>query len=116
MSNKIFRGIFLVALAVMIVCSAAVTALLYDYYSQVFKDHLKTEADFASAGVLISGESYLQGLAIEDRITLISKDGDVIFDNKADREDNGKSCEKRGVYNGAGRGKRGMRKIFRHPF
>ena len=53
MSNKIFRGIFLVALAVMIVCSAAVTALLYDYYSQVFKDHLKTEADFASAGVLI---------------------------------------------------------------
>lgn len=70
MSNKIFRGIFLVALAVMIVCSAAVTALLYDYYSQVFKDHLKTEADFASAGVLISGESYLQGLAIEDRITL----------------------------------------------
>ena len=84
MSNKIFRGIFLVALAVMIVCSAAVTALLYDYYSQVFKDHLKTEADFASAGVLISGESYLQGLAVEDRITLISKDGDVIFDNKAD--------------------------------
>lgn len=97
MTKKIFRSIFVVAVAVWLLCLVLIMGVLYDYYSSVQINQLKTELSLAAKAVESDGLQYLESLEVDDcRLTWVSADGSVLFDsmknademeNHADREE-----------------------------
>ena len=85
MSNKIFNGIWIVAVSVFLASLVFILGISYYYFTALQKNQLKNETELASQGVAISGESYFENLNTEGyRITWISTDGSVLYDNEAD--------------------------------
>lgn len=85
MSKRIFRAIFLVALAVLIACLSLVMGVLYEYFSQLQERQLRTQLDLVAQGVALQGEAYLDGLALADcRVTLVDGGGAVLYDSYAE--------------------------------
>lgn len=87
MTKRIFRSIFLVALAVFLAGTALILGALYDYYSGVYAGQIQEAAAYLSAGVEEMGLPYLEGLgSTSHRITWVGSDGSVLFDNRANEE------------------------------
>ena len=87
MTKRIFRSIFLVALAVFIAGVALIMGALYNYYSGVYEAQIQEEASYLSKAVEEMGLSYLEGLDRgSHRITWVGSDGTVLFDNAANEE------------------------------
>ncbi len=85
MSNKIFKAIWIAAVSVFLASLVFIMGVLYDYFSSAQKKQLRIETELAAQGVALSGEAYLKGLRAEDyRITWVSPDGSVLYDNEAD--------------------------------
>ncbi len=85
MSNKIFKAIWIVAIAVFLASLLIIMVYLYGYFSSLQKKQLRVETELAAQGVAISGEKYFDKLNTEDyRMTWVSPKGDVLFDNKAE--------------------------------
>ncbi len=85
MTSKIFRSIFLTAIAVLMATFAIITSVLYDYFTNVQINQLKDELSIASVGTEQLGEIYLQNLKSDNfRLTWVSEDGTVLFDSQAD--------------------------------
>lgn len=85
MTKKIFWSIFAVAMAVFLACVGIIMLVTYSYFSEVQHARLKDQTDLAVHGVELGGMEYLDNLEYNDyRITLIDKDGNVLFDNIAD--------------------------------
>lgn len=83
MTKKIFRSVFLVALAVLLTSMLLITAVVYEHFTDKATSKLADTAVYISRGYEALGESYLESLkGISDRITLIDKDGSVIFDTQ----------------------------------
>ena len=82
MTKRIFRNILLVAICVFLASALLFMTVLYDYFSAVQQNQLKTQLDLASQGVLHEGISYFEGInADKYRITWIKADGTVLFDS-----------------------------------
>lgn len=87
MTEKFFRSIFLVVVAVFVAMLVLIMGVLYDYFSYIQINHLKTETELCASAVEANGLEYLSSLSNGDyRITWISDDGAVLFDNKAQVE------------------------------
>ncbi len=87
MTQKIFRSILIVAITVLLLSLLFIVGVLYDYFGSAQKSRLNAELNLAAAGVEAGGAEYLEDLDAEDfRMTLISSDGDVIFDSETDPE------------------------------
>ena len=85
MSNKIFKAIWIVAIAVFLASLLIIMVYLYGYFSSLQKKQLRVETELAAQGVAISGEKYFDKLNTEDyRMTWVSPKGDVLFDNEAE--------------------------------
>lgn len=85
MTKKIFVSIIIVAIAVMLTSFGVAIGVGYDYFVKNQKKQLENQVDFVAAGVSIGGIEYLEGLdEKENRITLIEKDGTVLYDNFSD--------------------------------
>ncbi len=85
MAKKIYQAICLVAALVLVLSSAILTAVLYDYFSEQTQRELQAEAVYIAHGLELEGESYLDTLGDKTRrITLIAADGTVRYDNEAD--------------------------------
>lgn len=85
MTKRIFRTILLVAVCVFLSSVFLFMTVLYDYFSSVQQNQLRTQLDFASQGVLHEGMSYFSGLdAKKYRITWIGTDGSVLYDSASD--------------------------------
>ena len=85
MTKRIFISIFLVAMAVLIGAIVIITGVLYDHFSRMQSDQLKTQTLLAAQGVSNEGSEYFRGLSANDcRITWISPDGSVIYDTYED--------------------------------
>ncbi len=86
MRNRIFRGIFCVALAVWLACLVLVMGALYTQYSKQYNKSIKNEAYIVAKAVDESGASYFKGLKLQEnyRITMIDKTGKVLYDTEAD--------------------------------
>ena len=85
MTKRIFRSVCIVAVVVLFASLALVMGVLYDYFSGSQENQLKTQTDLAAQGIEHEGSSYFDGLDSEElRITLIDKNGKVLFDNKTD--------------------------------
>lgn len=85
MSKKIFRSIWTVSLTVLVASLLIILAALYDYVDSTQREQLVDETHLAAQGVALSGQKYLSNLDTDNyRITWISKDGAVLYDNRAD--------------------------------
>ncbi|MBQ8837679.1 MAG: ATP-binding protein [Clostridia bacterium] len=97
MTNKIFRSICGVAVLVLIASLVLIMSVLYGYFSDIRVDQLADETRVAAQGVEKNGVAFFDDFTSRDsRITLISPDGDVLYDsegnidameNHADREE-----------------------------
>ena len=86
MTTRIFRCIFLVALMVLASSLIFVMWVVHSRFMQSELAQLKVEASLASQAVTNEGLPYLEGLdnTIDCRITWISADGTVLYDNRSD--------------------------------
>lgn len=84
MTKKIFRSIFFVSGIILLACTVTIMLVLYDYFTYIQRDRLKTQTQLVAHGLERDGVSYLDGLEIHDyRITLIAPDGTVLRDSEA---------------------------------
>lgn len=86
MTKRIFRSIFLMSLAAVILVSSFVMVTLYRIYETDAMNKLINEAAFISRVFKQerSDLEYLKEVYFTDRITFIAEDGTVIYDNTAD--------------------------------
>ncbi len=84
MTKRIFRSICFVAIAVFLASLVLIMGVLYSYFSDRQMKSLKTETTLCASAVEKDGLDYLNAVTNGDyRITWISADGTVLFDNKA---------------------------------
>lgn len=88
MKNKIFRALVGLAAMAVLVASGLITFLVSQDYFNETKKELAQEARYISMGLESGGNDFLNKIAAENgsnvRITLIDKDGIVLFDNQAE--------------------------------
>ena len=82
MANKIFKNILLVALFVLMTTAIFVIDEMYNSFTASQEEVLKAETKIIAYGINKDGMSFLDNLNDPDyRVTVINKDGKVIFDN-----------------------------------
>lgn len=88
MKNNIFRALVALAAMAVLVASGLITFLVSQDYFNETKKELAQEARYISMGLESGGNDFLNKIAAENgsnvRITLIDKDGIVLFDNQAE--------------------------------
>lgn len=83
------HGSFLVILSVLLTFTAA-SVVMYGKFNTYMKENVRNEAEYIQAGLHQSPESYLSEISetlTSSRITLLDKDGNVLFDSKKDPEE-----------------------------
>ena len=91
MSSRIFKSIIFVASTVLLLSLVIVTLFSYRHYGSIQEEQLKTALQLVAEATEQGGDDYLKQLNQDRyRITLIAKDGTVVFDNReiAGRLDN----------------------------
>mgnify|MGYP000982999441 CR=1 FL=1 len=86
MKAKIFKHIFMVAMAVFVACFALTMCSLYSYFSAERDSGMKEEATYVAAAVEENGIEFLnhRKTSSTTRITWIDSDGTVLYDSIAD--------------------------------
>ena len=84
MTTKIFQNTVLIVVFCIILCTAMFLGVLYSYFEQQVYGELAGEALLAARGIELSCERYLEALDTENRLTLVSPDGTVLYDNRED--------------------------------
>ena len=84
MTGKIFRSCFLVGLAVMVLCMGMFLLVMTGQYEEEVYHRLEEELAYVKQGMEQSGPAYFEGLETDQRLTLVAKDGTVLYDNIAD--------------------------------
>ena len=88
MTKKILAGVIGVSLVIMLVCAGLVMGIMYDYMGQKIDEQMADEAVLAEEAWLTGGEEFLHRMEdrpdIKNRITVISSDGEVLYDSVAD--------------------------------
>ncbi|MEY8380827.1 ATP-binding protein [Ileibacterium valens] len=85
MTKKIFYSIFSVSTLVFLLSMLLTFNALYSYYSRVEEQRLEDNFNLVEQGIKEHGEEYLENMKESDlRLTLISPDGKVLYDTKAD--------------------------------
>jgi len=82
-TGKIFRNFVFVSLSVLSVSVALILWALYGRFSTSLNAELVQQADLIAAGVEAAGAGYLEDIELENRVTLIDRDGTVLFDSRA---------------------------------
>lgn len=59
----------------------------YPYFNEQLEAEIESEASFLAAGVELSGTEYLEKINTEHRITLLDKEGNVLYDTNAKASD-----------------------------
>ena len=87
MSKKIFRAIFFVSTFFLLISFFVISGILYSEFIENEKSYLRTEIKFLKE-LLSTQDDFLENFKSDTyRLTLISEDGDVIFDSKANIND-----------------------------
>ena len=88
MNKKIFNAIWIVAIMVFLASLLCIMSVSYTYFSGVQTKQLRNETELAAQGVAMSGLDYLSHLDTRDyRVTWISSDGTVLYDNAANTDE-----------------------------
>ena len=87
MSKKIFRAIFFVSTFFLLISFFVISGILYSEFLENEKSYLRTEIKFLKE-LLSTQDDFLENFKSDTyRLTLISEDGEVIFDSKANIND-----------------------------
>ncbi len=82
MTAKIFKGIFITALSVLVISSALVFVLCFRSYKGKAEGELKRNAEYIAAGYGVGGVTYMERLDLTSvRMILISPSGEVMYDS-----------------------------------
>ena len=86
MTKRIFRNILLTSVLALLLTSALLVGTLYNVYESRISAELRTEAEYIvrALDTMDDDLSFLRGLTLNNRITLISPDGVVMYDSAAD--------------------------------
>lgn len=85
MKKKIFKSTCLVGIITLVCSLLLIMNVLYEYFTSVQLRQLQLDTTFAATAVERDGLDYLNNLdKTECRITWISKEGKVLFDNEVD--------------------------------
>ena len=85
MRGKIFRSIWFVLLATLTVSFGLTAGFLYNYFTNEQLEQLRGETKLVSQAVTLNGQDYFDRLGSTDfRITWITSDGTILYDNEAD--------------------------------
>lgn len=85
MTKKIFQSIIMVVISVLLLSLALITGVLYEHFESAMLDQMRTTASFVAQGVEQDGIEYFEDLPdSECRVTWISSDGTVRYDNRSD--------------------------------
>ena len=86
MTKRIFRNILLTSVLALLLTSALLVGTLYNVYESRISAELRTEAEYIVRALETMEDdlSFLRGLTLNNRITLISPDGVVLYDSAAD--------------------------------
>lgn len=105
MTKIIFRTTLLTACFVLLVSVGLTGGAFYKYYQKENCEDVRTVMEYIKEGYELEGVSYLEKLDCSQRITLIGKDGNVVFDSEiSDTLENHKEREeyRKAVKNGTG--------------
>lgn len=105
MTKIIFRTTLLTACFVLLVSVGLTGGVFYKYYQKENCEDVRTVMEYIKEGYELEGVSYLEKIDCSQRITLIGKDGNVVFDSEiSDTLENHKEREeyKKAVKNGTG--------------
>ena len=87
MSKKIFRAIFFVSTFFLLISFFVISGILYSEFLENEKSYLRTEIKFLKE-LLSTQDDFLENFKSDTyRLTLISEDGEVILDSKANVND-----------------------------
>ncbi|MCD7927891.1 MAG: ATP-binding protein [Oscillospiraceae bacterium] len=87
MTKRIFKAICTAALAVFLVTMLLIFGVLYEYFTSVQKEQLRTQTALVAQGVEQLGQEYFEDLEVGDyRLTWIDADGSVLYDSASDSE------------------------------
>ena len=82
MNKRIFRAMALTSVVALIACIFFVIAVLFHYFNSQVINELKSSITYIAEGIEENGIEYLENLGVHDkRITYISADGNVLYDN-----------------------------------
>ena len=88
MKRRIYWSICLISLAALLLSTAASLSLYYHFYEEQSQADLRRQGEALSSGALASGDAvdFLENFTFSDeeiRITLLQRDGTVLFDSEA---------------------------------
>lgn len=87
MTKKIFRSIVIVAASVLLASLVIISSFFYEYFGRLQRQEMKDELYLAATAVEHGGDDYLKNIASGHfRLSLIAKDGSVLYDTAADAE------------------------------
>lgn len=87
MTKKIFRSIVIVAASVLLASLVIISSCFYEYFGRLQRQEMKDELYLAATAVEHGGDDYLKNISSEHfRLSLIAKDGSVLYDTAADAE------------------------------
>ena len=90
MTKRIFTGIIVVSLVVMLCCAGLIMGVMYDYLGTQIDKELENEANLAASAMMTGGTGYLEKIEktgrMKSRVTLIDAGGTVLFDSQADEQ------------------------------
>lgn len=119
MTGKIFRGILVTALLTMTACLLFIIGMQYQFYTDTRKQSLENQAYIISRTVDSGGDIRDFG-KLDDRITLIDKNGEVLYDNKADVSDAENHSDRQefrqALENGTGSSSRFSQTLEKHTY
>lgn len=91
MNKKIFRSSLLTVFLVLIATIALIMGILFQFFEKQIQTELTNEARFLAQAVENEGTGYFDGFdsksnkaTLNNRITLVDKDGTVLYDSEAD--------------------------------
>ena len=86
MTSKIFRSTLLVAVVVLLCSLSIVMGVLYNHFTGVQVQQLKSELSLAVTGTEQYGNAFLENVEAERfRVTWVDSDGTVLFDTQVDQ-------------------------------
>ena len=87
MTKRIFKAICAAALGVFVVTMLLIMGVLYNYFSSVQQNQLRSETALAAQGAEGMGMAYFEGLDPKDyRVTWVASSGKVLYDSASDTD------------------------------
>lgn len=86
MTKKIFQSMVSVSIAILFISIIGISFVLYDYFGDIIKTEIKNEAILISQNIDGLDEYEEKADMMMHRVTLIDKEGVVLFDTKVDSQ------------------------------